>query len=119
MGNDNGDRCKSSKIESGEASGLVVCILREVDTANAYMVELRDAVSREDRQRIAVIKADLHAAWTNAQGAISKLEQLSKQCETVARAALLQSQESARHIFDELWRLVRDGSGKAGTTVIK
>jgi hypothetical protein len=104
MGNDDGDRCRGDKTQG--ASDLVACILREVDAANARLVELRDAVSRADRQRAARLKVDVNAAWLNAEAAITKLERLSGQRETVARAALKQSQASARSISAALWKLV-------------
>lgn len=53
MGDGDGGRCKTSERDGRYASELVVCILREVDSANAYVVELGDAVDRKDRQRIA------------------------------------------------------------------
>ena len=110
MGNDNRDHPELPADESRDPSALVASILREVDTANAYVVELQDAVSVKDRQRITAIKAELNQAWSSAQGAIAKLERLSGRREVVARAALQQSQESARATFDELWRLVRSAN---------
>lgn len=103
MGNDDGDRCNGKRQR---ASDLVVCILREVDTADAFILELRDAVSRQDRQRIPVLKAELNTAWKKAETAIGNLEQISGRRETVARAALTQSQAKARSVSAELWKLV-------------
>ena len=105
----NVDRCKESDSKTQQASDLVVCILREFDTATACVVELRDAVSREDRQRIGVLKADVNAAWKKAEAAIAKLERLSGRREVVARAALEHSQASARSVSTELCKLVKNG----------
>ena len=116
MGDGDGGRCKTSERDGRYASELVVCILREVDSANAYVVELGDAVDRKDRQRIAELKTDLNAAWKNADAAIVKLEKLSGKCETVARAALAQSRASARGVSAELWKLVISGTGKSEIT---
>ena len=101
------------------ASELVACILREVDTANAYVLELGDAVSRADRQRAATLKVEVDVAWKNAEAAIVGLERLSGRRETVARAALQQSQVSARSISAELWKLVMNTSGKSDMTANK
>ena len=116
MGNDNGDRCKTSESKTHAASELVACILREVDTANAYVLELGDAVSRADRQRAATLKVEVDVAWKNAEAAIVGLERMSGRRETVARGALRQSQVSARSISTELWKLVTRGSGKPDLT---
>jgi hypothetical protein len=105
MGNDSSDRPKLPG-ENRNPSTFVACILREVDTANAYIVELRDAISVRDRRRIATLKTELNQTWSSAQGAIANLERISGKHEVVARAALHQSQESARTTFAELWKLV-------------
>jgi hypothetical protein len=111
MGGEAGNRCKSTHSESIAPSDLVVCFMREVDTANAYVIELQDAVARKDRRRCATTKAALHDAWTNAQGALTKLEQLSGHREVHARVLLEQSQASARPALDALWELVKKRSG--------
>lgn len=110
MGGEGGHRCKSTHSESTAPSDLVVCFMREVDTANAYVIELQDAVARKDRRRCATAKAALHDAWTNAQGALTKLEQLSGHREVHARVLLEQSQASARRALDALWDFVRKPS---------
>lgn len=107
MGDDSGTRCKSTYSEITTASDCVVCFMREVDTANAYVVDLRDAVARKDQKRCATIKAALHDAWTNARGSLTRLEQLSGQREVHARALLEQSEALARAVLDALWELVR------------
>lgn len=113
MGNDDGDRCNGEKQQ---ASDLVIIILREVDTANAFALELRDAVSREDRQRIPVLKAKVNAAWKKAEAAIGNLERLSGRREVVARAALSHSQAMARTVSTELWKLVTGTNEKSDVT---
>lgn len=113
MGNDDGDHC-SGKTQ--RASDLVIRILREVDTADAYVLELRDAVSRQDRQQIPTLKAELNAAWKNAELAIGHLEQLSGHREVVARAALTQSQAKARSVSSELWKLVTSANDNPDVT---
>jgi hypothetical protein len=110
MGNEGGDRGETRNGKEREASTIVACILREVDHANAYVVELREAVSCGDGLRAATVKAELDTAWKNAQSAIARLEQLSGRREIVARAALAQSQVSARGVSIELWKLVTSGS---------
>jgi hypothetical protein len=107
MGNDDGDRYKSTHSQTVAPSDLVACFLREVDTANAYVIDLGDAVARQDPRRCATIKAGLHNAWTEARGALTSLEQLSGQREVHARALLEQSEASARKTLDALWELVR------------
>src|SRR5262245_55677528 len=107
MGDEGGNRCKSTHSESTAPSDLVVCFMREVDTANAFVTELKDAVARRDCKRCATAKAGLHDAWTNAQGAITRLEQLSGHREIHARRLLEQSQSSARAVLDALWEFVR------------
>lgn len=107
MGNDNGDRCRSTQIETVAPSDLVNRILRGVDTANAYVIDLKDAVAREDRKRCATVKAALHDAWTEAQTALTRLEKLSGQHEVHARTLLEQSKASARATLDALWAFVR------------
>ena len=119
MGSDGGGRDKSTEITNGHTSELAASVLRGVDTATALIVALREAVSREDRQRIAVLKADLNSAWTGAQSAIDKLEQLSGRREIVARAALMQSQESARGICADVWKLVTNGGESPKATANK
>jgi len=61
MGKDNGEGCKSTHNQT-RASDLIACFLREVDTANAYVTDLRDAVARKDQTRCATTKAALHVA---------------------------------------------------------
>lgn len=112
MGNDNGVRCKSTHSETIAASELILCILREVDTANAYVSDLEAAVARQDRKGCATIKAALHTAWTAAQGALMKLERLSGQREVHARALIEQSEASARPILDALWAFVRKSASR-------
>ena len=107
MGGEGGNRCKSTHSESTAPSDLVVCFMREVDTANAFVTELEDAVARKDRRRCAAAKAGLHDAWKNARGAITRLEQLSGHREVHARRLLEQSQSSARAALDALWEFVR------------
>lgn len=119
MGNDNGDRCKTSERASRDPSELVSTILREVDAAHAYVVELANAVTRADRRRAATLRADVNTAWTNAGAAIARLEQLSGRREIVARAALEHSQTAARPVFAALWQLVMSGNRKADTTANK
>lgn len=110
MGGEGGNRCKSTHSENTAPSDLVVCFLREVDTANAFVIELADAVARKDRRRCAAAKAGLHDAWKSARRAITRLEQLSGHSEPHARALLEQSQVSARPALDALWAFVRKSS---------
>jgi hypothetical protein len=106
MGSGDGDRYTTLELKRYAASELVACILREVDAANAYVLELRDAVSRAERQRAATLRVDVDAAWNDAERVIARLERLSGRREQVARAVLLQSQTSARSALSELWLLV-------------
>jgi hypothetical protein len=107
MGNDKGDRCKETYGQSIAPSDLVAWFLRDVDTANAYVSDLGEAVEHKDRKRCATIKAALHNAWTGARTALTKLEQISGRREVHARALLEQSESSARKILDALWEFVR------------
>src|SRR5690348_13147727 len=109
MGNDEGDRDKTTHTQRIAPSDLVVRFLREVDTANAYVIELTDAVARKDRKRCATLKAALHIAWTNARTAMAGLELQSGQREVHARTLLEQSEASARTTLDALWAFVRNG----------
>jgi hypothetical protein len=112
MGNDRRDRYRPTHSETLAASDLIACILREVDTANAHVSDLGDAVAREDRKRCATIKATLHTAWSNAHGALTKLEQLSGQREVHARALIEQSEASARPTLDALWAFVTKSASR-------
>jgi hypothetical protein len=107
MGNDNGDRCRSTFSQDISPSDVVACFLREVDTANAYVKDLGEAVARRDPRRCATLKAALHNAWTEARGALTRLEKMSGHREVHARALLEQSQASARMTLDALWEFVR------------
>ena len=113
MGEQGGNRYKSIHGESTAPSDLVVCFLREVDTANAYVTELQDAVAREDRWRCAAVRVALHDAWMNAQRALTRLEQLSGHREVHARELLQQSQVAARAALDGLWALVTKSNARS------
>ena len=105
MGKDNGEGHKATHNQT-RPSDLIACILREVDTANAFVTDLRDAVERKDKTRCAATKAALHVAWTEARGALTRLEQVSGHPEVHARELIEQSQTSARPVLDALYSFV-------------
>lgn len=94
-----------------EARALVAEILRKVAAADAYAIDLRTAIAAGDSWRMATLRADLHTAWTDAQGALDRLEQMSERPEEFARELLRRSQQAVR---DLLRMLVREASASKG-----
>lgn len=107
-----GDRVRAFHNESSAAHTLVAVILRGIDVAHDYVIELRAALTAQDCDRIVTIKTKLQATWSEVQVAIARLEQLSGVAQIHAREALRLSQESARDYFAQIHALMLQVSRK-------